>query len=462
MRKFTSVGLSLIMLLVLCAPISAQSLENTNQNEIPQEGIVLPVGEFSELYGKKDSLETIKAVDDDMRASITIEAAFSQNEEVMLKAKINYSNEIKELNATGKLFNSYKQQFGSNSIVGEINDKEGNFDVLLFEIYNDTDTTKAITDPMYKTKPHLKLYLTDHENNILLFEKDIPEEFQNIIVKNSEQPDSKHDLFWFASVIKPIEQKEIPVSKEMMDIVQQDKASVVTPTAVGSYSDWVHTTTYYTSYVAGGDTIKNYSLPYGTWKVTNVSPSSTWINTFKIAEHVQVNGRKVNAQNLFEYRNVILNTAVGDKSSIDMSIVDGKMVGKGSGSSLAMLVAEKAWKTALPAAPSISTIKSWITSANTAFSSKNVTLGSSNIRLSNDAATVSSVSSQNYTLYSNTTNASNGHYLQLNTNVQYNGPANSSASTNGVMRIDWKVYLNNSLYNSQTKDITFNYSVKSK
>ncbi len=444
------------MLFVLCSPIYAQNEENINQVESQRTGIVLPVDKFNDLYGQVDSNEIIVPDDNNMKATISIINTASQENNVSFKANVNYNDKIKEINATGELFNGYKKQFGNNSIVGEVSDANGNFDVLLFEIYNDTKSTKAITDPALKTRPHIKLYLKDHENNVLLFEEDIPEAFQNINITNADQANSINDLFWFASVIKPIEQKEIPVSSEMMNIIQQERGDVISPAAVGDYSDWVHTTTYYTSYVAGGDTIKNYSLPYGSWKASHVTSSSNWINSFKIAEHVQVNGKKVAARNLFEYRNVTLSTAVGDKSSIDMSVVDGNMVGKGSSGSLAMLVAEKAWKTAIPAAPSLSTIKSWITAANSAFTSKNISLGSSNIRLSNSPATVTSVSSQNHTLYSNT------HYLQLNTNVQYNSDSGSSASTSGVMRIDWKVYLNNVLHDSKTKDVTFNYTVRSK
>ncbi|WP_145411419.1 hypothetical protein, partial [Paenibacillus xylanexedens] len=70
----------------------------------------------------------------------------------------------------------------------------------------------------------------------------------------------------------------------------------------------------------------------------------------KIGEDVEVKGKKVAGGNLFEYRNVTLSSGVGDKSCIDMCVVDGKMVGKGCSGSAGMLVGEKGRKTAIPAA----------------------------------------------------------------------------------------------------------------
>lgn len=136
------------------------------------------------------------------------------------------------------------------------------------------------------------------------------------------------------------------------------------------------------------------------------------------------------------------------------------MVGKGSGSALAMKIAETVWsKINVVGLPSLTNIKSWITASNQALTSKNVTLGSSNVRLSTNPAAVSGISSDNYTLHKNT-GSNTGHYLTLQSDVQFNGnPGQSASAANGVMFVRWDTYFNGSKYNSGQKTLEFQYKV---
>ncbi|MEK4361479.1 hypothetical protein MKX68_03065 [Paenibacillus sp. FSL M8-0212] len=457
MKKVMSILLSFALILMLNIPVYA---ENGSNNALTKYlGTSMPIKQFDIVYGSKNSDSHVNKLQSS-DASLFLDEIKIDQENISFNAEIEYNNSKKILNASGSLRSSYKNEDGINSTVGELIDQSNEFNVLLFEIYNDVQPTKNLINKELETQPHVKLYLTDRESNILLFELEIPESLTSIETSNFTPSDPKHDLFWFVNVVSPSEQKEIPVDDTMLRIIAENENDLFTPTAVGSFTDWVHPTTYSNTYYVAGDEIKNFSLPYGSWKSLNVTPSSTWVNSFKIAEHVTVNGKKTNAENLFTYKNVKLTTGVGAYSSIDRSFIDGSMVGKGSGSALAMKIAETVWsKINVVGLPSLTNIKSWITASNQALTSKNVTLGSSNVRLSTNPAAVSGISSDNYTLHKNT-GSNTGHYLTLQSDVQFNGnPGQSASAANGVMFVSWDTYFNGSKYNSGQKTLEFQYKV---
>ncbi|MDP9699599.1 hypothetical protein [Paenibacillus polysaccharolyticus] len=448
----------LTMILTLSLTVPAFAEQGVKEDPELTEGLALPIEKFNILYGKPTSnLKEITSID--KNATLEIQNIQVNDNQVFLSAVVNYNNQNKTLEATGELYNSYKQEDSINSIVGDLKDKSGNFEIKLFDIYNDTAKDKMIVNNSLENMPHLKTYLNDHQGNIILFETPLPEDLENISVNNSEKIDTEKDFFWFNDVITPYEQKEIPTNDNIKSTLGLDS---VFPTAVGYFSDWTHSTTYYKSFYVGNDYVQAYSLPYGSWKALDVKNQSTWTNSFKIAEHVTVNGttnRSVDSP--FKYRNVKLSTAVGAKSSIVTAFIDGRLAGINSGSSLAIKIAEKAWSTALPAAPSISEIRSWVNAIIDAGTSKTVTLGSSNIKLSTSPTVVESVNSGNNQLYKITDlNGSNtGHHLNLQTVVQYESTTGTSATANAILKIKWDVMYASALLDSNQKEITFQYSV---
>lgn len=456
LKFLMKVLLPVILTLGLTVPVFAQQ----DVKEVPEltKGLALPIEEFNSLYGKPTSnLEEITSIDEN--ATIKIQNIQINDNQISLSAIVNYNNQNKTLEATGELYNSYKQEDSINSIVGDLKDTSGNFEIKLFDIYNDTAKDKMIVNYSLENLPHLKVYLSDHQENIILFETSLPEDLEQISVNNNDKIDTEKDFFWFNDVIAPYEQKELPTNDGIKSTLGLNSVS---PTAVGNFSDWTHSTTYYKSFYVGNDYVQAYSLPYGSWKALDVKNQSTWTNSFKIAEHVTVNGttnRSVDSP--FKYRNVKLSTAVGAKSSIVTAFIDGRLAGINSGSSLAIKIAEKAWSTALPAAPSISEIRSWVNAIIDAGTSKTVTLGSSNIKLSTSPTVVESVNSGNNQLYKITDlNGSNtGHHLNLQTVVQYESTTGTSAKANAVLKIKWDVMYANALLDSNQKEITFQYNV---
>ncbi|PWW42214.1 MULTISPECIES: hypothetical protein [Paenibacillus] len=448
--------LTSVLAFSLSVPALAQQseIENTDVSK----GVFLPINTFNDLYGKPTShTDDIPIVGGD--ASIQIQSIKLTGSELSLSATVNYNNQTKALDATGELYNSYKQQDSINSVVGDLKDSNGNFDIKLFDVYNDTFKDKMIVDQSLQNKPHLKAYLTDHQENILLFEIPLPDDLEYISVNNIEEIDTNKDFFWFTGVITPYEQKEIPTDEK---IKAELGVSSIGLKAVGSFSDWTHSTTYYKSFYIGSDYIQAYSLPYGSWKALDVKNQSTWTNSFKIAEHVTVNGttnRSVDSP--FKYRNVKLSTGVGAKSTIITAYIDGKLSGASNGSSLAMKIAEKAWSTALPVAPSISDIKGWVDAIIDAGTSKTITLGSSNIKLSTSPTVVESANSGSNELfkYTDVNGTNTGHHLDLQTVVQYESSSGTSATANGLLKIKWDVYYASALLDSNQKEVSFQYSV---
>ncbi|MNJ44389.1 hypothetical protein D3C77_394390 [compost metagenome] len=420
----------------------------------------MSIERFNQLYGRpSSSSDTISNIE--KNATISLENIQLQGDVLNFNAIINYNNTEKGLAASGNLYKSYKQDNSINSVVGDLEDSTHNFNVLLFDIYNDSSEDKVITNKKYENSPHLKIYLKDQEGNILLFEVDVPKELESVEVSTNDRIDTEKDFFWFISVIQPYEQKEIPTDKKIMEQLGVQK-STISPTAVGYFSDWTHSTTYYKSFYIGSDYIQAWSLPYGSWKALDVKNQSTWVNSFKIAEHVTVNGTTYrNLDNPFRYKNVRLSTGVGAKSTIVNAIVDGRLDGYSTGSSLALKIAEKAWSTALPALPSISEITGWINAIIDAGTSKTITLGTSNIKLNSNPTVVESANSGNHQLfrYTDISGANTGHHLLLQSTVQYESTTGTSATANGVMKVKWDVYYDGLLYNSNSKDISFQYTV---
>lgn len=94
-------------------------------------------------------------------------------------------------------------------------------------------------------------------------------------------------------------------------------------------------------------------------------------------------------------------------------------------------------------------------------------LGSQGTILNNGAVSVQSASSGKNQMIRNSEDIygaplSNGHYLTLQSDVQYEQGSTSgtSATANGIMAIKWDLYLNDTKYKSGSKEITFQYQVK--
>lgn len=126
---------------------------------------------------------------------------------ITFDATLSEGNEVSEFNAEGILYSSYKADHGINSIVGDLEDTTGQYEILRFEIYNDNDLSYlyAINTPETAATPTLLMYLLKGDE-LYLFETSIPSTMSNIVVPNT--PDCKTtegaiDGFWFENMIEP-------------------------------------------------------------------------------------------------------------------------------------------------------------------------------------------------------------------------------------------------------------------
>lgn len=464
MKKVLSLLVVISLIFTFAFSVSAQKIDISDNN-----GLKVSFEEFNKLYGQPNSTDNV-FFEVEKNIQFTFDDINVMKDQIKFSATLITEGEKSQIFINGELFNSYKQTEGINSIVGDLKEETGEYKVVLFEIFNASEYSKSITNENFSNSPHIKLYLTDNFNNIYIIETQIPSELKDIQILKTEKISTDKDFFWFINVLQPTEYKKIKTTDELIHTLgaydnSVNSSSSITPFGVGSFTDWVGDTTYYVSHQVGTSTVQAYSLPYGSWKATNVTGESTWTNSFKIAEHVKVDGSTLRSvENPFVYKNVKLLTGVGAKSTIVSAMVDGNLKGKPSGSALTMRILEKAYSTALPAAPSLSTIRGWINDVKNATTSKSVTLGSTNIKLNNNPTVVEGLNQQASHYMHKDTNidgTNTGHHLTLQTTVQYESSTGTSATANGIMTIMWEVYQPAStLYDSDSKEIEFTYTIK--
>ncbi|HEY2491709.1 MAG TPA: hypothetical protein VGI33_02075 [Paenibacillus sp.] len=455
MKRLTYSLLVIVMLFTFSIPAYASSENNTEINN----GVAMSIEQFDQLYGQSDS--KVDAISNsEKNASISLSEILIKDDTLSFKAIVDYDSQQKEVIASGKLYNSTKKTMGINSVVADLEDENNNFNIHLFEVFygnqkaRNLSLNSAIVDSSFLESPHVNFYMTDSNNNVLLFEIAIPDELSNITVNNDEVTAAFKDYAWFINVLPKNEIQEIEATPEA---IQEAGLDSVSPFAINNDSDWTDTILFYEEKI-GGVLYKWRSLPMGTWYAQSVSNDTTWTNAFKVAESATADGVALtNMTNIYSYEDVNLVTTVGGKTKISRAYIAGVLQGKASGQSLAALIGAKLYSTALPGAPSLSDIKSWATAAKTAMVGKTVTLGSSNLIVNNAAAVSQAASSKNTAIYKNTT-SSGGHSLTLQTVAQYNSSTATSVNTTGIMDITWKTKLGSSSHNTGSKHIEFSYT----
>lgn len=203
---------SLILSLCLLFSISGQAVAAENlADESNGSGIKMDVGSFVRNYTGEGS----------GAGQMPMMASLNQNESICYN---NFSYDVATrslvfdaiisdgaseypITVTGVLYNSWKQDYGINSIVGEMSVDDESFEVLSFEIYNDDDP--ALVNETFLPGSNqgeiLKFYLKKGET-LYLFETAIPEALVTISIPDipaNRCTDSKVDGFWFQDIVTP-------------------------------------------------------------------------------------------------------------------------------------------------------------------------------------------------------------------------------------------------------------------
>ncbi len=256
---------------------------------------------------------------------------------------IDYSATIVEqgafhsLNATGRLYNSFKAQNGINSIVGVLTDSSGNYEVLHFEIYNDVEEDFFYCDEAWRFKPHLKVYLRSLiTDNILLFEMAIPKELNLITIDSPEHAEASFDGAWAL----PYLPYEVTVEQDVLETKATHQSTYTFPqitvstvlqgnpvtwTSRTQLSYWFRDTTS-----AGGSISVRFNV---------ISCTMTYLNTTSNVYNTPI-----------IYSDLTLNIALGQYTAMHSVIVDGKVKDRhtsstlGSGATVAIGIAAQAYK----------------------------------------------------------------------------------------------------------------------
>ena len=227
LKKISSIILSMAMVISLIS-LNAFAMGNT---AAAGNGAAMTVSEFNQKYvGENNrngrSVPNLISEDDVVTVEYGDVRYTPETRNIQFGATITRNGLVSEIELDGTLYSSYKKDSGINSIVGKLTDNTGRFDVLRFEIYNDTDTSMLYalnTDADYN-RPVLLLYLLDGEE-LYIFETEIPEAMTQITIANTVENKTTEgavDGFWFENIAQPqmmAEQSDVmPVVEDIIPI----------------------------------------------------------------------------------------------------------------------------------------------------------------------------------------------------------------------------------------------------
>lgn len=232
LKKISSIILSIAMIIsLLSLDVFAKKITATAGN-----GTAMTVREFNQTYvgeNNRNGGDMSNAISEN--DVLTIEYGdiiyTPETRNIQFGGIITRNGLVSEIELGGTLYNSYKKDSGINSIVGKLTDNTGRFDVLRFEIYNDTDTSMlyALNTKANHNKPVLLLYLLDGEE-LYIFETEIPEAMAQITVADTEENKTTEgvvDGFWFQDIVTP----QIGVAEEINSrSTEDDKSALLSAT----------------------------------------------------------------------------------------------------------------------------------------------------------------------------------------------------------------------------------------
>lgn len=457
---------SLLMVLCVLFSVTVQAKVPESNGLIVVDSIESDVVKIStEDFNEAFVGEPLKRKDYRNLASYS-DAEIQINDMTIMGDVIEFSfmiNGANKAEINGTLKSGYKYEHGLNSIVADVSSSLPKYDILYFEILNDKDKNSALLKKNSNGQPILKLYIKDNDENIYLFEEMLPKSLQVLDAADYEKG-NKSLAYWFKDFVDPYEEEELVTTTELMEELG---LSTVQSRALNSFSTWTNPTTYYTSFYVGSDYTQCWSLPYLRYKHTDVnSNDSTWIASFKVAEHTRVNGSLVyHGNNVFEYRNLKLSFGSGEKTTIIRTFQEGRVYDytaswnalKEEGEKIAVSIYKNVISS-IPVASDLDDIVSRISAV--AGANGDVTLGSTGINLSSDLCNVVGEELEDYSLeectdYDNQTEK--GHYFTFHAVTQFEG--SGSASTFGALCLEFDVlnWETGSLTN-RTKNIQLNYT----
>lgn len=251
---------------------------------------------------------------------------------VSVNANLTINGSLVVLPISGSLGAGYKTQAGINSAVVQVYEPVNGYEILLFEIFNDTADDNLLlyyagVGNDYNRLPHIKLYIKSASDTIYLFEAPLPDEFDEILASDYEAADKRKDALWALPFVN-VTSNQIASDIESADIIEEE----VQPYGLGYFETISPGVSYTSSYYLGLSYYEHLSTPKLRYKHTNVNGNdSTWTYSFIITEYTRITDIDTGVKETYygtnpvEYGNLKVAMGCGKNTTFIRSFQEGKM-----------------------------------------------------------------------------------------------------------------------------------------
>ena len=452
--------LSLLLSVVLMGSVGVNAFAAEDEasvsyeDEIEISGVHMSADDFKVNFSgdpseRKSTSVRTKSSSSNMASDINIADIEISGQDIELTAELYLNGTSVILPIEGQLCAGFKAKHGVNSTIIVVPEPVNGYEILLFELYNDTEEgnllLSSMTNENVSSCSHMKLYMQDEDGTVYLFETDMPDCFRELEADDYPAAPKEKDALW-ALKLADVEIKELETNDEILNELGLNS---IQPMGLNTWTTWLNPTTYYSEFYIGSDHCQCWSLPYVEYRHANVTSSdSTWAASFKVAEHTKIGSYTEHGNNVFEYRNLKMAFACGDKTTFirtfqegrvyDDSVIGGGL--KGAGKKIAVSLLSKA-VSALPYGSTLSSVLGYINSA--ASTNREVTLGSTGMTLSNRKTVAvgekldDKFKFEACTDYDGQTN--NGHYFTYQAVLQHEA-VSGNTNTVGALVVEFDVF----------------------
>ncbi|MBE6976082.1 MAG: hypothetical protein E7439_02655 [Ruminococcaceae bacterium] len=328
--KILSLLLATVYFLALFTNVAAS--EPLSSASTSNEAFVISKDNFSQVFsGPKSEAMVAKLFSE---KSLSTTSAFVTNiqltEDVLsCSLTVAIGDRYITLPISGTLASGVRTQTGMNSIIVEVPDKVNGYTVRLFEIINDQkeDTwllySSVTSQKSVSGQPHMRIYLEDNQGILYLFECALPKALQKLYASDYPQADKYKDAILWATDIVEHHIEEFPVTGEVLD----DFGLTSNSRGLDEYTLWAPDSGYRDTFYVGNTKNICSSLPYLSYMHSNLESSAdtTWVASFKVAEHNNCGGTTLYGYNPFYYTNLDISIACGNYTTILESVHEGRM-----------------------------------------------------------------------------------------------------------------------------------------
>ena len=140
------------------------------------------------------------------KADVSITDVNIGEEQVHMQVRLSADGEEVQLPIEGTLCSGYKADHGVNSTIIVVPEAVEGYQILLFEIYDDTvDENLLLTSVLEEeisASAHVKLYMQDEQETVYLFETDLPECFRGLAADHYPEAPKEKDALWAVPLVE--------------------------------------------------------------------------------------------------------------------------------------------------------------------------------------------------------------------------------------------------------------------